>query len=94
MVEATLGNNETEQPKTLGSSTQTQSIRDCVEQNVGNYFENLGDEPTTNFYDLVLTEVEADVRSRSYETYTTKSNKSSHYFRFKPWNTAQETKAL
>lgn len=36
-----------------------QSLRDCVERAVSNYFENLEGQDVTDVYEMVLTEVEA-----------------------------------
>lgn len=39
--------------------SQKQSLRDCVEQSMDNYFRHLDGQPVTNVYDMVLAEVEA-----------------------------------
>lgn len=36
-----------------------QSLRDCVDQAMENYFRNLDGQPVTNVYDMVMAEVEA-----------------------------------
>jgi len=38
---------------------QNQSLRDCVEQAMDNYFKHLDGQPVTEVYNLVLAEVEA-----------------------------------
>lgn len=38
---------------------QNQSLRDCVEQAMDNYFKHLDGQPVTEVYDMVLAEVEA-----------------------------------
>ena len=38
---------------------QDQSLRDCVEKAVGNYFQHLDGQDVTSVYDMVLAEVEA-----------------------------------
>jgi Fis family transcriptional regulator, factor for inversion stimulation protein len=39
--------------------SQNQSLRDCVEQSMDNYFKHLDGQPVTDVYDMVLAEVEA-----------------------------------
>ncbi|GAA5317049.1 MAG: DNA-binding transcriptional regulator Fis [Candidatus Pelagadaptatus aseana] len=39
--------------------TQNQSLRDCVEQAMSNYFQHLDGSSVTDVYDLVMAEVEA-----------------------------------
>ncbi len=41
------------------SSSQNQSLRDCVEQAMNNYFKHLDGQDVTNVFDLVMAEVEA-----------------------------------
>ncbi|MFL0810553.1 MAG: DNA-binding transcriptional regulator Fis [Agarilytica sp.] len=41
------------------SAPQDQSLRDCVEKAVGNYFQHLEGQDVTDVYDMVLAEVEA-----------------------------------
>ena len=45
-------------PETTGIN-QNQSLRDCVEQAMDNYFRHLDGQPVTEVYDLVMAEVEA-----------------------------------
>ena len=45
-------------PQTTGIS-QNQSLRDCVEQAMDNYFKHLDGQAVTDVYDLVMAEVEA-----------------------------------
>ncbi len=40
-------------------ATQNQSLRDCVEQAMDNYFKHLDGQPVSDVYDLVMAEVEA-----------------------------------
>jgi Fis family transcriptional regulator len=39
--------------------TQNQSLRDCVEQAMNNYFQHLDGQNVSDVYDLVMAEVEA-----------------------------------
>lgn len=39
--------------------SQNQSLRDCVEQSMDNYFKHLDGQPVTDVYEMVLAEVEA-----------------------------------
>lgn len=39
--------------------SESQSLRDCVEKSMDNYFKHLDGQPVTNVYDMVLAEVEA-----------------------------------
>lgn len=39
--------------------SQSQSLRDCVEKSMDNYFRHLDGQPVTDVYDMVLAEVEA-----------------------------------
>ncbi|MGH1471044.1 MAG: DNA-binding transcriptional regulator Fis [Cellvibrionaceae bacterium] len=56
-----------ESPMELASSnitsfstiSQSQSLRDCVEKSMDNYFRHLDGQPVTDVYDMVLAEVEA-----------------------------------
>ena len=41
------------------AAQQDQSLRDCVEKAVGNYFQHLDGQDVTSVYDMVLAEVEA-----------------------------------
>ena len=41
------------------AATQNQSLRDCVEQAMDNYFKHLEGQDVSNVYDLVMAEVEA-----------------------------------
>ncbi len=43
----------------LGKSASSQSLRDCVEETMDNYFRNLDGQPVSDVYDMVLAEVEA-----------------------------------
>lgn len=45
-------------PQPTGIS-QNQSLRDCVEQAMDNYFKHLDGQEVTNVFDLVMAEVEA-----------------------------------
>jgi Fis family transcriptional regulator len=42
----------------LSNSNRQQSLRDCVEAAVNNYFYHLDGQETSNVYDMVLAEVE------------------------------------
>ncbi len=46
-------------PEAFGGINQNQSLRDCVEQAMENYFKHLDGQPVTEVYNLVLAEVEA-----------------------------------
>lgn len=46
------------QPETYNSQ-QDQSLRDCVERAVTNYFQHLDGQDVTDVYEMVLAEVEA-----------------------------------
>ncbi len=46
------------QPETY-NNPQDQSLRDCVERAVTNYFQHLDGQDVTDVYDMVLAEVEA-----------------------------------
>lgn len=39
--------------------SQSQSLRDCVEQSMDNYFKHLDGQPVSDVYEMVLAEVEA-----------------------------------
>lgn len=39
--------------------SESQSLRDCVEKSMDNYFKHLDGQPVTDVYDMVLAEVEA-----------------------------------
>lgn len=39
--------------------SESQSLRDCVERSMDNYFKHLDGQPVTDVYDMVLAEVEA-----------------------------------
>lgn len=41
------------------AATQNQSLRDCVEQAMDNYFKHLDGQAVSDVYDLVMAEVEA-----------------------------------
>lgn len=41
------------------AAAQNQSLRDCVEQAMDNYFKHLEGQPVQDVYDLVMAEVEA-----------------------------------
>lgn len=43
----------------FSAAGQGQSLRDCVERSMDNYFKHLDGQPVTNVYDMVLAEVEA-----------------------------------
>lgn len=43
----------------FSSVSQSQSLRDCVEQSMDNFFKHLDGQPVTDVYDMVLAEVEA-----------------------------------
>ncbi|WP_460232088.1 DNA-binding transcriptional regulator Fis [Aurantivibrio plasticivorans] len=52
----------TSQPSNVTSFatiSKNQSLRDCVEQSMDNYFKHLDGQPVTDVYDMVLAEVEA-----------------------------------
>ena len=40
-------------------ASQNQSLRDCVEQAMDNYFKHLDGQPVSDVYELVMAEVEA-----------------------------------
>ncbi len=44
---------------TFSTISQSQSLRDCVEKSMDNYFRHLDGQPVTDVYDMVLAEVEA-----------------------------------
>ena len=43
----------------LNKSAQEQSLRDCVERTMENYFRHLDGQDVTDVYDMVLQEIEA-----------------------------------
>lgn len=43
----------------LNASAQEQSLRDCVERTMENYFRHLDGQSVTDVYDMVLQEIEA-----------------------------------
>ncbi|TBR40933.1 DNA-binding transcriptional regulator Fis [Marinomonas agarivorans] len=45
--------------KATSPAGQSQTLRDNVEKSLENYFSNLGSQPITSLYQLVLAEVEA-----------------------------------
>ena len=45
--------------ETAYSTPNEQSLRDCVEKAVNNYFQHLDGQDVTDVYDMVLSEVEA-----------------------------------
>ena len=52
----------TSQPSNVTSFatiSKNQSLRDCVEQSMDNYFKHLDGQPVTDVYEMVLAEVEA-----------------------------------
>lgn len=53
---------QAEAPSTSGlgkPSNTSQSLRDCVEETMNNYFRHLDGQPVSDVYDMVLAEVEA-----------------------------------
>ena len=46
-------------PSEFNNLNQAQSLRDCVEQAMDNYFKHLDGQPVTDVYDMVMSEVEA-----------------------------------
>lgn len=59
-IEALAADKQEEQ--TYNAQTQIENaatLRDCVEQTLSNYFEQLDGAPVTDVYQLVLSEVEA-----------------------------------
>ena len=46
-------------PERYAAPQQDQSLRDCVEKAVNNYFQHLDGQDVTSVYDMVLAEVEA-----------------------------------
>ena len=55
-----LAPEQTQSPRDHG-----QSLRDCVERAVSNYFAQIDDQSVTDVYDMVLQEVEAPLLGRS-----------------------------
>lgn len=51
--------NLTGQPESYNSAPQDQSLRDCVERAVTNYFQHLDGQDVSDVYEMVLAEVEA-----------------------------------
>ncbi|WP_086930945.1 DNA-binding transcriptional regulator Fis [Agarilytica rhodophyticola] len=49
----------TQANETYNSVQQDQSLRDCVEKAVSNYFQHLEGQDVTDVYEMVLAEVEA-----------------------------------
>lgn len=47
------------QPEEAPVAAQNQSLRDCVEKSVSNYFQHLDGQDVSDVYDMVLAEVEA-----------------------------------
>lgn len=46
------------------ASKPTQSLQDCVDENIACYFENLGNTEASNVYEMVLAEVEVPLLKR------------------------------
>ena len=44
---------------TSHSTNQSSTLRDNVEQSLGNFFEQIDNQPVTNLYEMVLSEIEA-----------------------------------
>lgn len=59
MAENTLTSSENHKLQAIGSNGTTVTLRDSVEQALGNYFEQLDGAPVKDVYQLVLSEVEA-----------------------------------
>ncbi len=56
------------------TQTTTQSLQECVDENLSRYFANLGDTRPSNVYEMVLAEVEVPMLKRVLKY--TKGNQS------------------
>jgi len=59
MAEKPVTNTDSRQLQSINSNGATVTLRDSVEQALGNYFAQLDGAPVTDVYQLVLSEVEA-----------------------------------
>lgn len=46
------------------ATTTSKSLQECVDENVANYFAQLGDAPANNVYEMVLAEIEIPLLKR------------------------------
>ena len=54
--------------------SQNQSLRDCVEQAMDNYFKHLDGQPANEVYNLVMAEVEAPMLEDRHEVHPPQPN--------------------
>ncbi|MGH1487607.1 MAG: DNA-binding transcriptional regulator Fis [Cellvibrionaceae bacterium] len=59
VVETTFDQQDVPSVTNLHKNTQEQSLRDCVETTMENYFRHLDGQVVTDVYDMVLQEIEA-----------------------------------
>ena len=59
VINPSLSQEEVPSVSGLGKPTTSQSLRDCVEETMDNYFRHLDGQPVSDVYDMVLAEVEA-----------------------------------
>jgi Fis family transcriptional regulator len=59
VVDSTFDKHDVPSVTALHQNAQEQSLRDCVQSTMENYFRHLGGQNVTDVYDMVLQEIEA-----------------------------------